>query len=454
MSTPVNVRQSLLAGGSHVVAWTPQGPVTARQLRARVLCQARALSLLEASRVALWLPDGVDFLTAFLALALTGKRIVLPHTLQKGACAQMAGHFDVLLTETPRPEIACKQLTVAELTGAELTIAANACHTHVEITLFTSGSTDLPQPVDKTLAELEREVAVLAHDFPQVGKHPVVTSVSHHHIYGLLHVLLWPLYRGAAFVSELAQYPEILSQQLAQHGRAVWVASPTQLARMPSSPLFASATEQLHEVFSSGGLLTEAAATTFAHTAGFSPIEVLGSTETGGVAWRRQSESPLWQPLHHVELAQSARGCLLVRSSHLALPDAFEMSDQVSEPCQQGFALLGRLGSVVKVEGKRLSLTELEARLSESPWVYECRAAVVRARRDEVGVLVVLSATGEQTLQRLGRHQMNSQLRQSLRAFFDLPVIPRRWRYLAQLPRNSQGKVPMADVIHCLSERY
>jgi acyl-coenzyme A synthetase/AMP-(fatty) acid ligase len=419
-----------------------------------VLRQIRALALLEAPRVALWLPDSVDFLTAFLALAFTGKRIVLPHTLQKGACAQMAEHFDVLLTDTPRPELACEQLTLAELSGAEPTVAPSDCHTNVEITLFTSGSTDLPQPVNKTLTELEREVAVLAHDFPHVGKHPVVASVSHHHIYGLLHVLLWPLHRGAAFVSEPAQYPEILNRQLAQHGPAVWVASPTQLTRMPDSELFARATQQLHEVFSSGGLLTEAAATTFAGIAGCSPLEVLGSTETGGVAWRRQSESSLWRPLHQVELAQSPRGCLLVRSSHLALPDAFEMGDQVRELCPQGFALLGRLGSVVKVEGKRLSLTELEARLSESPWVHECRAAVVRARRDEVGVLVVLTPAGEQALQRLGKHQINSQLRQALRAFFDLPVLPRRWRYLAQLPRNSQGKVPMADVIHCLSERY
>ncbi|WP_049721099.1 AMP-binding protein [Gilvimarinus polysaccharolyticus] len=461
MSTSVNFRAAGLAGGSQTVAWTPQGAVSADDLRARVLTQARAWNQLDAQSVALWLPDSIEFLVAFLALALAGKRIVLPHTLQAGASVQMAEHFDALVVDTPLPVLSCPQYSPAELiarTSSELgrtELNGEYCYdTPIDITLFTSGSTGLPQPVRKTLRELEAEVAVLAQDFPSVGTAAVIASVSHHHIYGLLHVLLWPLVRGAAFVTEPAQYPEVLIEQLAQYGPAVWVASPTHLTRMPDSELFSQANRQLVEFFSSGGLLTEAASSKLVQTLGFSPIEVLGSTETGGVAWRRQNDSRRWRALSGVKLTQSARGCLLVCSGHLDLPHAFEMGDKVGAFDANGFELLGRVDSVVKVEGKRLSLTELEARLSESPWVQECRAAVIRGRRDEVGIVATLTAAGSQELERAGKHKMNIQLRHFLSDFFDRPVIPRRWRYLEQMPRNAQGKILMSEIIGCLEERH
>jgi len=455
MNTLVNIREVALAGGTQAVAWGLQGVVSGRQLRQQVLAQARALAQLEAHTVALWLPQSDDFLITFLALALTGKHIVLPHTLQVGVGRQMAAHFDALITHTRQPAFNCAQYTPAELIehGAAAPEGVYNCAQPVAITLFTSGSTGVPQTVHKTLAELEAEVAVLAHDFPHMGSAPVLTSVSHHHIYGLLHVLLWPLYRGAAFVVELAQYPETLLEQLQQYGPAVWVASPSHLARMPQSPLFVQAAQHLSEVMSSGGLLSEVCAAQLAQLLGRSPLEVLGSTETGGVAWRRQSDSTRWRALHGVVVAQSGDGCLSVRSAHLDLPEAFVMGDKIEALQGNSFALLGRADSVVKVEGKRLSLTELEARLSESPWIAQCRAAVIRGRRDEVGVVACLTPRGEQQLSQTGKHNFNTQLRHYLADYFDRPVLPRRWRYLEQLPSNTQGKVLMADIIRILEER-
>jgi acyl-coenzyme A synthetase/AMP-(fatty) acid ligase len=456
MNTSVNVRDVVLAGGKQTLAWRSKAAINGDELRAQVLLLARALARLDAHSIALWLPDSYDFLAAFLALALAGKRIVLPHTLQAGASVQMAEHFDALLAYEPLPALTCPQYSPSELMARGLLEPEReySCHNPVAITLFTSGSTGAPQPVHKTLQELEAEVAVLAHDFPSVGASPVIASVSHHHIYGLLHVLLWPLYRGAPFVVEPVQFPEDLIEQLSRYGPAVWVASPTHLARIPQSTVFVASAPLLLEVFSSGGLLSERAAAGLTAKLARSPVEVLGSTETGGVAWRRQSDSPRWRALHEVELAQSARGCLLVRSGHLNLPDAFEMGDKIAMLDGHGFELLGRVDTVVKVEGKRLSLTELEARLSESPLIDQARAAVVRGRRDEVGVVATLTEAGAQALECSGKHKLNTQLRHYLSGFFDRPLIPRRWRYLEHMPSNAQGKVLMADIVRCLEERH
>ncbi|WP_052481287.1 AMP-binding protein [Gilvimarinus agarilyticus] len=456
MNTSVNIRDVGLRGGPQVVAWTAHGAVTADQLRRRVLTLAAAIAPLESHRVALWQSDSYDFLSVFLALALSGKQVVLPHNLHAGSSVQMAQHFDLLISDQTQTALDCPQLSLNDLSAQEHASVPAACSSlaaePVTITLFTSGSTGVPQPVHKTLSELEAEVAVLQRDFPSLGATPVVASVSHHHIYGLLHVLLWPLVRGAAFVVAPIQFPENLVEQLAQHGPAVWVASPTHLARIPASVHFSRAAPQLSEIFSSGGLLSESAAESIADQLGYAPIEVLGSTETGGVAWRRQTASAFWQPLSDVVVAQSDRQCLHVKSQHLNAPEGFEMGDKV-HLCNSGeFQLLGRVDTVVKVEGKRLSLTELEARLNESPWVGQARAAVVRGRRDEVGVLATLTTRGEQEL-RGGKHQLNTVLRDYLADFFDRPLLPRRWRYFDSLPSNAQGKLPMADIVSRLQER-
>lgn len=459
MNSSVNFREIGLGGGSQVVAWTAQGAVTADQLRQRVLTLAAAVAPLAARRLALWASDSYEFLTAFLALALSGKHIVLPHNLHAGSSVQMAQHFDALISDQPQAALDCPQYLPSELISQAQASDCALANIHsasatgvVDITLFTSGSTGAPQPVHKTLGELEAEVAVLQRDFPALGTTPVVTSVSHHHIYGLLHVLLWPLARGAAFVVSPVQFPEHLIEQLAHYGPAVWVASPTHLGRIPASPHFKRAVPQLREVFSSGGLLSGLTAKNVASELGYAPIEVLGSTETGGVAWRRQNGSVHWQPLSDVALSQSPRQCLLVKSQHLNAPEGFEMGDKIRLLPGGGFELLGRIDTVVKVEGKRLSLTELEARLNESPWIDQARAAVIRGRRDEVGVLATLTACGEQQL-RAGKHQLNTLLRHYLADFFDRPMLPRRWRYFDNLPSNAQSKLPMADIVRCLEER-
>src|SRR5690554_7802381 len=180
MNTLVNIREVALAGGTQAVAWGLQGVVSGRQLRQQVLAQARALAQLEAHTVALWLPQSDDFLITFLALALTGKHIVLPHTLQVGVGRQMAAHFDALITHTRQPAFNCAQYTPAELIehGAAAPEGVYNCAQPVAITLFTSGSTGVPQTVHKTLAELEAEVAVLAHDFPHMGSAPVLDRKS------------------------------------------------------------------------------------------------------------------------------------------------------------------------------------------------------------------------------------------------------------------------------------
>ncbi len=68
---------------------------------------------------------------------------------------------------------------------------------HAPLTLYTSGSSGTPKPIRKTLAQFNAEVHTLETQWGAlVGDATVLGSVPHHHIYGLLFRVFWPLAAG------------------------------------------------------------------------------------------------------------------------------------------------------------------------------------------------------------------------------------------------------------------
>ena len=110
------------------------------------------------------------------------------------------------------------------------------------------------------------------------------------------------------------------------------------------------------------------------------------------------------------------------------------------------FELLGRLDRIVKLEEKRISLPMLEQALVTHDWVAEARLGVVQENRTSLGALLVLSEAGLFALREHGRRNLTETLRQHLRQHCEALALPRRWRLVRQLPLNSQGKLPHADV--------
>jgi hypothetical protein len=70
---------------------------------------------------------------------------------------------------------------------------------------------------------------------------------------------------------------------------AAWIASPAHLNRLPEHPLWKQAAPILRVIYSSGGPLSdEGLRLTLART-GIAPVELFGSSESGGIAWRRRA---------------------------------------------------------------------------------------------------------------------------------------------------------------------
>lgn len=418
--------------------------------RAHVAALAAALRVQPARRYALCVDDPFDFAGTLFALLACGKQPVIPANAAPGYLADLADAYDAVLTDADVAALASNPSNLV------LSDTAFAIDPQAPLTLYTSGSSGAPKPICKTLAQFNAEVHTLERQWGAlVGAATILGSVPHRHIYGLLFRLLWPLAAGRAFERTLSVEPRQLQARMAQCGAAVVVSTPAQLSRWPALHGFAALTPRPRAFFSSGGPLAADTARAYAAAFGAAPLEIYGSTETGGIAWRRQDQADAWQPLPGIEVRRGDASTLEVRSPHLGQAAAWHRTDDaIAFDAVGRFRLGGRLDRVIKLDGKRVSLPELEARLGLHPYVAQAAAApLAAAARERVGALVVLTEAGSKALLADGRALLAKALRRHLAAYVEIGVLPRHWRFRFALPFDARGKLPAAAVAAAFEAR-
>jgi acyl-CoA synthetase (AMP-forming)/AMP-acid ligase II len=469
-SPGINSLRNILQGScaESPVAFCHQQQYSRTSFLAAVSALTTTLQQRAESRWLLVHDDTYYFAVGLLALLAAGKQVVLPPNARPGALAALHENADALLgdvvlgdVDTGFPSLAI-QIDSGNDVGAD-----NATRTlplldldALTITALTSGSTGDAKAICKPLRVLDAEIAILEQEWGErIGDAAVLASVSHQHIYGLLFRLLWPLCTGRPFAAITDIYPEALMASLQQWPRAVFVSSPAQLKRFPPMISFADVREKVAMLFSSGGPLPLETAQDWHSRLGQYPVEVLGSTETGGVAWRcQQAANEPWQPFAGVCLRLGAdnvvdEDLLFVHSPFTGENGWVAMGDRAQLQPNQRFVLLGRADTIVKVEEKRLSLTAMERVLDALPWIDESRIVVLSSTAasgaetaGRLGAVVVLNQVGTDCLAQHGKRALVDLLREKLLEQFDRVLLPRKWRFPDALARNAQGKAVWADL--------
>ena len=164
-----------------VVCLDGAAPMTYGAFRARVAAYAAAFANQAATRHALCVEDPFDFTCALFALLACGKHVVIPASAAPAYLESLGSAFDALVTDA--------SLRAIE-PHAEAVVGP--IEPHAPITLYTSGSSGAPKPIEKTLAQFDAEVVTLEQQWGgQIGAGAVMASVPHHHIYGLLFRIFW-----------------------------------------------------------------------------------------------------------------------------------------------------------------------------------------------------------------------------------------------------------------------
>ncbi|UVK82793.1 AMP-binding protein [Pseudomonas sichuanensis] len=388
-------------------------------------------------RLAVHVDDAATLAIALLGAWRAGAQVLLTADLQAQTRARWQAQVDLWLSDQPGdPQL--DDLLGEPLASADLD-PEQCC-----ISLCTSGSSGEPKRIDKCLRQLGNEVIALEQLWgASLGDAHILGSVATQHIYGLLFRVLWPLCAGRGFARKAQPFPEDLQRASHEHPAFAWVASPALLKRMGDN-LDWPGLSAVRRVFSSGGELPAEAAERLHQRLGQWPTEILGSSETGGIAWR-QGEA-LWQPFADVVLSQDADGALRIASPYLPAGHVEQSADAAEFASDGRFRLLGRLDRTVKLEEKRISLPMLEQALCAHAWVAEARLGVIEEGRAFLGALLVPSAEGLHVLRNQGRRALLEGLRAHLAEHCEAIALPRRWRLLRQLPCNAQGKLPQAEV--------
>ncbi|MHA2937293.1 AMP-binding protein [Vibrio sp. RC27] len=374
-------------------------------------------------------------LVAMLAAQQLGKTAIFPHN-QATLTLKQYQRDAILISDdaSVSPDILVDSRMLSNITESRRPIQVDAAACKVD--LYTSGSTGFPKKITKSLAVLEREAGVLDDLFGTITDVThVVGSVSHFHIYGFLFRIVWPLLSGRIFQRQLITNADVLSRLTSP--TTALIASPVMLEHLVSEGAEFSA----GIVFSSGGPLQYKTSQETRALSGLLPIEIFGSSETGGVAWRRQASLEQdWELLPGISYRQDSERLKIV-SPFIDEPGEYVTDDSVSSIDETHFRLLGRQDRVVKLAEKRVSLTAIERSVEMLPEIESAVVITMQNRhRQTVNLVITLSNVGKK-IDDMSNSDWWKKIRRHLSQDTESVALPRRIRIIDSIPRNTQGKI-------------
>lgn len=309
------------------------------------------------------------------------------------------------------------------------------------IRIHTSGSTGEPQAHDKTARQLFDEVDLHQRLFSLSHRDCLVSTVPCHHIYGLLFGVLLPLRATIPMERSIPLHATTVASRIDALGASTLVSTPVHLQSLAA--LEASSPRSLRRVFCSGAPLSTAIVDQFCALYQVPITELLGSTETGGIAWRtreaNEQRPPAWQTLPGVSVSTNDQGQLLLESPFLGHADKqpAPCADRIEIMDSRHFHHLGRIDDVVKIGGKRFSILDIERSIRSLPAVQDVALLVIANERGRGAELWAAVAAANTTARGL---------KKALADCIDPVAIPRRIRIVQALPRDITGKLPKADL--------
>jgi acyl-coenzyme A synthetase/AMP-(fatty) acid ligase len=383
-----------------------------------------------------------SFMTAFAAAGGRRQLSLLPTSRAPAA-------LDALLESHPGCHALCDE-PIAGFTGRALDVRAAlatrgaAAPLAVDeaapaILAHTSGSSGVATAHLKTWSELcaaaQLSAGVLARHAGQALPLNVIATVPAQHMYGLEFSVMLPLAAGCAAHEGRPLFFDDLARAAAQlpaprlllttplHLRKVLEAGVT----LPPLALIVSATAPLDP--------DDAAAAE--QRFGAPVCEVYGCTEAGSVATRRTALDEPWRLHPGLRLEERGHG-FVVCAPHLAAPAP--LADRLDLLDDSRFRLLGRNSDMLKVAGKRASLTELTRQLLLIPGVRDAVVFVPDRAGGEPRPAALVEAPGLE----------ERDILVALAAAVDPVFVPRPLRKVAALPRDSLGKLSRAALLELL----
>jgi len=383
--------------------------------------------------------DRYHFLVAFHAVALKGQTNLLPPSKAPGTQRELLRLYNgcYILCDEPLTTDLKAPIFQVELPDRESNIDAlhpdiDIVANHLAAILFTSGTSGKPSAIHKKWGDLRAGVQLTAARFGLNGRGDLhlVATVPPQHMFGLELSIMLPLTCGIGFIGNRPFFPEEIRQTLnSAPGRTILVTTPIHLKACVDSGLNWRDCDCDLILCATAPLSRELAAS--AEEQFGAPVkEIYGSTETGALASRRTVEGDEWRFYPEISAQPHADG-YFVSGGHLAAP--CRISDRVLIQSDSRFKLLGRHSDMIKLAGKRASLSELNRKLNQISGVVDgAFIDTAESGLETKRLAAVVVAPG------MGRREIKN----ALTEWIDPVFLPRPLLFVDALPRNETGKLP------------
>lgn len=281
--------------------------------------------------------------------------------------------------------------------------------------LYTSGSTGTPVPCEKTWGELANHCVHTAASL-HLTKHDkvcVVATVSPQHMYGLEHSVILPMQMGFALSAEKPFFMDDIRAALQKNEEVVLFSTPLQLKQCVNTDVVFP---KVRLLVSSTAALETSLAIQLEEKFNTALYEIYGCTEAGCVATRQSTQTETWTLSDDYQL-----------SDVLIKPEGkIKLLDDIEKINERHFILKSRLQDNINIAGNRMSLSDLNIKLTSIPGV-------------EDGIFYFLDPRliAFVVAKNLSDEEIKSALRQMLNPVF----LPRKIIRVDKLPRNEMGKI-------------
>lgn len=409
---------------------------SAIKLAARMPDEGYAINLCE---------DRLQFAIGFVAAVMKGHVLLLPQNRKPATLASLSrsypGCYCLIDQGAPDyPEFTCLESAVLQQVGPLKTNLPMLADDQLCALVFTSGSTGLPQANRKYWKTLVQGTS-LNEDYlwSAVASAPsILATVPPQHMYGLETTILAPLFLPVTAISRTAFFPaDIVAALEAMPRPRVLVSTPIHLRALMATGL---ALPPVDLVLCATAPLDPGLAREIERACGGVLREVYGCTEAGSFAWREPVRESRWELFREFNLTIDPGETRLL-ADHL--PEPVRLQDTIVMDNGGKFRLLGRLGDLVNIAGKRASLADLNLKLLSIPGVQDgiiTHASQPKSTEIERLIGLVVTDLDPSTLHR------------ELEKLVDSVFIPRPLLRVEHIPRGPAGKIDRASIDRLLSQ--
>lgn len=306
-------------------------------------------------------------------------------------------------------------------------VTSNQKYSEIIINLCTSGSQGEAKLVKKSLYNLIKEAEDIGKTFfDKTEKLMFVSTTTLNHLFGLTFHFMVPFVNGFIIDTKSAAYPENVCEK-----DTILVTSPSFLEKIKKySSYFKTAP---NTIITAGAKLKDEVFEYFEKKSRV--IEIYGSTETGVIAHRENSNEKFLTKFSNVSVVDYQNNIMTVKTEY-SYNNIIELSDNVLYNSPDKIKVLSRIDRIMKIGEKRISPQTIENLIVSTSLAEDALCLKID---EKLAAAIVLSDEAKKLYLQIGYNELTKKFKHLLSE--KVEIVPQKWRFLPELYKTKTGKI-------------